>query len=99
MNWQQVGKSIIGASLAVGAAGVFAQPFPNVPPTTDGTAQSMENPNYGVCTGTDPSCYHNWGVARANPPKVLLFTRTAGPRHASIGTALPAGLNPPARSQ
>ena len=26
---------------------------------------------------------------------MLLYTRTAGPRHASIGTALPAGLNPP----
>jgi type 1 glutamine amidotransferase len=53
----------------------------------------MENFNYGVCRGTDPSCYHNWGVERQR--KVLLFTRTAGPRHASLGTALAAGLNPP----
>jgi hypothetical protein len=26
---------------------------------------------------------------------VLLFTRTAGPRHANLGPALPPGLNPP----
>jgi len=102
MNWQLVGKSIVGASLAFGAAAALAQPFPDVPPTTDATAQSMENYNYGVCStyGSDTSCYHNWSVPRATSDqfpngKVLLYTRTAGPRHASLGTALVAGLNPP----
>jgi type 1 glutamine amidotransferase len=99
MNWQLLGKSIVGASLAVGAAAAFGQPFPPNPPVTDGTATSQENFNYGVCTGTDPACYHNWGVVRtprAGFPNgtVLLYTRTAGPRHASLGTALPLGLNP-----
>jgi hypothetical protein len=77
----------------VGGGMAFAQTFPDVPETFDATAQSHENVNYGVCRGTDPSCYHNWGVTRQK--KVLLFTRTAGPRHASLGTALAAGVNPP----
>jgi type 1 glutamine amidotransferase len=94
MNWQLFGKSIAAATFVFGASTASAT-FPEVPPTTDGTAQSQENFNYGVCKGTDPSCYHNWGVTRANGgKKVLLYTRTAGPRHASLGTALPAGLNP-----
>jgi type 1 glutamine amidotransferase len=88
-----IGKTIIAAALALGAEAALAQTFPNVPPTTDGTTQSAENVNYGVCRGTDPGCYHNWGVARQK--KVLLFTRTAGPRHASLGTVLAAGVNPP----
>lgn len=99
MNWQLVGKSIVGASLAFGAAVAFGQPFPNNPPVTDGTATSQENFNYGVCStfGSDTSCYHNWSVPRFTSAacpngKVLLYTRTAGPRHASLGTALVAGL-------
>jgi hypothetical protein len=88
-----VGRAIAAAALALCAGTAFAQSYPDVPVTTDATTQSMENFNYGVCHGTDPSCYHNWGVARQK--KVLLFTRTAGPRHASLGTALASGLNPP----
>ena len=96
---RHVTNTIVAAAFALSAGAAFAA-FPDVPPTTDGTVQSQENFNYGVCTGTDPSCYHNWGVTRATSDqfpngKVLLYTRTAGPRHASIGTALPAGLNPP----
>ena len=86
------GKLIVAAAFAFGSAPVFAQSYPNVPPTVDGTTQSVERFNYGVCHGTDPGCYHNWGVTRQK--KVLLFTRTAGPRHASLGSALVAGLNP-----
>src|SRR3954465_12814360 len=86
------GKIIVAAAFAVGSAPVFAQSYPNVRPPVGGTTQSAERFNYGVCRGTDPSCYHNWGVTRQK--KVLLFTRTAGPRHASLGTALPTGLNP-----
>ncbi len=104
MNWQQVGKVMIGTSLALGATAASAQ-YPQVPRLYNNVAESMENYNYGVCStfGSSAqalSCYHNWGVVRATPPgfpngKVLLFTRTAGPRHASIGTALAKGLNPP----
>jgi type 1 glutamine amidotransferase len=88
----KLGTTIL-AALSLGGGMAFAQTFPDVPETFDATAQSHENVNYGVCRGTDPSCYHNWGVTRQK--KVLLFTRTAGPRHASLGTALAAGVNPP----
>jgi type 1 glutamine amidotransferase len=51
------------------------------------------DPDYGVCRGTDPVCYHNWTDDRQN--KVLIYSRTAGPRHANINPALGPGLNPP----
>jgi type 1 glutamine amidotransferase len=49
---------------------------------------------YGVCRGTDPVCFHDWPRPASDEYRVLLFTKTAGPRHAHLGTALPAGLNP-----
>jgi len=57
------------------------------------------NFDYGVCRGTNEKCYHDWVVdgngnsTRQN--KVLIYTRTAGPRHANLGPALAAGLDPP----
>jgi type 1 glutamine amidotransferase len=92
MNWQLLGKSIAAATFVLGAAPAFGQTYPDVPPTTDGTAQSQESFNYGVCNDTNPACYHNWGVVRASPPRVLVYTRTAGPRHASLGSAMPVGV-------
>jgi uncharacterized protein len=63
---------------------------------THGGAQELGDPDYGVCRGTDPRCYHDWGnFDPANGYKILLYTRTAGPRHADLGPALPAGMNPP----
>jgi type 1 glutamine amidotransferase len=60
-------------------------------------AQNLGDPDYGVCRGHDPDCYHDWG--NFNPAvdgyKVLLYTRTAGPRHADLGPALAPGLDPP----
>ncbi|MEF7612427.1 ThuA domain-containing protein [Aquincola sp. MAHUQ-54] len=50
------------------------------------------DPIYNVCRGLDPACYSDWGRVRQN--KVLIYSRTAGPRHANLGPALPAGLNP-----
>jgi len=92
MKRASIQRAVVSTLFALAAAAADGQTFPNVPATVDATAQSQENFNYGVCHGTDPGCYHNWGVARQK--KVLLFTRTAGPRHASLGTALPAGVNP-----
>jgi len=90
----QVFKSAgAGAMALFGAAGVQAQ----APITGDlpaGALPSSWDPYYRVCRGRDPACYHDW-VPSQRQNKVLLYTRTAGPRHASIGTALPAGLNPP----
>jgi type 1 glutamine amidotransferase len=64
----------------------------NLPP---GALASSWDPTYNVCRGVDPACYHDWVGAANRQDRVLIFTRTAGPRHANIGTALAAGLNPP----
>jgi len=58
------------------------------------------DPALNVCRGTDPICYHDWaGAAGARQGnKVLIYTRTAGPRHANLGPRLAAGLNPPLAS-
>jgi type 1 glutamine amidotransferase len=50
--------------------------------------------DYGVCRGTDPKCFHDWPRAKTTQYRVLLFTRTAGPRHQDLGPPLPPGLNP-----
>ncbi|WP_433170467.1 ThuA domain-containing protein [Actinoallomurus sp. CA-150999] len=58
-------------------------------------AQELGDPDYGVCRGPDPRCYHGWGNFDASKGyRVLLYTRTAGPRHADLGPALGSGLNP-----
>src|SRR5690349_6500947 len=66
-------------------------------PSADTGAQQLGDPDYGVCRGVDPRCYHDWGNFHpaVTGYKMLLFTRTAGPRHANLGPALAAGLNPP----
>ena len=57
--------------------------------------QNLGDPDYGVCRGTDAACYHNWGALPKTDFRVLMYTRTAGPRHANLGTPLPEGMNPP----
>ncbi|WP_235578371.1 ThuA domain-containing protein [Pseudorhodoferax sp. Leaf267] len=52
------------------------------------------DPYYKVCRGTDKSCYNDWGAFASTPNKVLIYSRTAGPRHANLGPALGPGLNP-----
>jgi type 1 glutamine amidotransferase len=53
------------------------------------------DPYYNVCRGTSPECYNDWGAFANTPNRVLIYSRTNGPRHASLGTQLAAGLNPP----
>ena len=61
-----------------------------------GGARQLGDPEYGVCRGVDRRCYHDWGnFDPADGFKVLLYTRTAGPRHGNLGPTLSAGLNPP----
>jgi len=82
-----------GVMSLAATTGAWAQAAPtngNLPP---GALPSSWDPTYNVCRGTDPKCYHEWNATRPN--KVLIYTRTAGPRHANLGTALAAGLNPP----
>ena len=53
--------------------------------------------DYGVCRGTDPVCYHDWGGGweEGEEKRILIWSRTPGPRHAHLGTPLGPGLNPP----
>ncbi|HEY1325834.1 MAG TPA: ThuA domain-containing protein [Casimicrobiaceae bacterium] len=85
-------------SFAMIAGNALASPGePTVPEPTNGNAPPGTKDDfdvtYNVCRGTDPRCYHPWTQDRQN--KVLLYTRTAGPRHANLGPALGPGLNPP----
>ena len=49
---------------------------------------------YNVCRGPYPQCYNNWINRDAQTPhRVLIYSRTAGPRHANLGPALAAGVN------
>jgi hypothetical protein len=57
--------------------------------------QNLGDMDYGVCRGTDVKCFHDWPRNKTTQYRVLLFTRTAGPRHADLGKPLDTGLNPP----
>jgi len=59
------------------------------------SSASSYDPAYNVCRGTDPRCYHDWASAEREGNRVLIYSRTAGPRHANLGPRLAAGLNPP----
>jgi type 1 glutamine amidotransferase len=84
------------AALAAGAAMAGLQePTVPTPVNSNVTPGTIDNWDvyYNVCRGTDPRCYHPWVASRQN--KVLLYTRTAGPRHANLGPTLAGGKNPP----
>ena len=83
---------VLSYGAVVAAPGEPTEPTPTGPKTEPGTKDNFD-PVYNVCRGTDPRCYHPWNSNRDN--KVLLYTRTAGPRHANIQPALAAGLDPP----
>lgn len=65
-------------------------------PVTTNVPRGQEeffDPYYNVVRGQVPASYHPWVAGRQD--RILLYTRTAGPRHAHLGPALPAGMNPP----
>src|SRR4051812_18083536 len=76
--------------LAVAAAGAVAQ----VGSPGGAINDNLGNVDYGVCRGTSPRCFHDWARDRTSKYRVLLYTRTAGPRHAALGKPLATGLNP-----
>jgi len=90
---------IAAAVMALFAAGANAQyahsPATNETPVNgplpQGALPSSWDPTYNVCRGVDPKCYHNWVDNRQM--RVLVYSRTAGPRHAHLGTALGPGKN------
>lgn len=87
----------LATTLATAGAAWAGPAEPTVATPTNGNAapgaKDNFDPTYNVCRGTDPRCYNPWVDNRQN--KVLIYTRTAGPRHANLGPALAAGLNPP----
>jgi uncharacterized protein len=97
MRMSSIARTAIAAALlAVGGMGSAAladsdygqNPSSGLNPDTN-DPRLVGDFDYGVCRGTDPRCYRNWVDERQN--KVLLYTRTAGPRHANLGPALPPG--------
>jgi type 1 glutamine amidotransferase len=80
--------------LLVGLAGVL---IANVAPASSKSVEREPVANYGVCRGTDPSCYHNWDTAfrRDSVRRILVYSRTGVSRHEHLGPLLPPGMNPP----
>src|SRR5438270_7327800 len=105
MKTQSMRLALAAGAVSVAVAGGFAMAGPPVPtyppePVTTNTPPGTQNnfdETYNVCRGTDPRCYHPWFDPN-RPNKILLYTRTSGPRHANLGPALAAGLNPPLTS-
>ena len=90
--------SVLGAVLiTVAALMTAAAPSSADRGRPDEGARELGEPDYGVCRGTDDRCYHDWGNfdPATNGYKVLVYSRTAGPRHAHLGPPLAPGLNPP----
>ncbi|WP_209666686.1 ThuA domain-containing protein [Amycolatopsis magusensis] len=88
--------AIVSAAVAV-AATVLAVGGPAAANNGDRPgARELGEPDYGVCRGVRPQCYHDWGnFDLSQGIRVLVYSRTAGPRHANLGPALAPGLNPP----
>jgi len=84
--------AILSHGAVVAANTEPTEPTPTGPNQAPGAKDNFD-PVYNVCRGTDPRCYHPWVSDRQN--KVLLYTRTAGPRHANINPPLGPGLDPP----
>jgi type 1 glutamine amidotransferase len=53
--------------------------------------------DYGVCRGTNASCYHEWQTAFRTDgvDRILVYSATGSSRHAHLGPVLARGLNPP----
>ncbi|MEU1970846.1 ThuA domain-containing protein [Microbacterium sp. NPDC019599] len=98
-----VAAAALGAGMVIGGAALStekANPNGNGLGGQPATASQIyldEIKDYGVCRGTDTSCYHEWGNGwkEGEAKRILIWSRTAGPRHAHLGSALAPGLNPP----
>jgi hypothetical protein len=91
-------KKFTRAAIAAAIAASLAGPFVALAQTGNPGGAINDNlgeMDYGVCRGTNPVCYHDWKRNPTTQYRVLLFTHTAGPRHADIGKALGPGMNPP----
>jgi type 1 glutamine amidotransferase len=89
--------AVAAGALSLAVAGTVAagpaEPTVAEPTNSNAPPGAKDNfdPTYNVCRGTDARCYHPWVANRQE--RVLVYSRTAGPRHANLGTALTAGKN------
>src|SRR5262245_20651246 len=96
---QALPPSVAHADPSNGQGRGHVEPTEKLPLTTN-TPPGVDpyfDPSYNVVRGQVPDSYHPWVTDRED--RILLYTRTAGPRHAHLGPALPAGLNPPLTPQ
>jgi uncharacterized protein len=93
----RIGFAALAAAMSLGAA--HAAPASTFAPGQEKKVPpSNHDVYYNVCRGTSPECLaQNNGWPAITSKKVLIYSRTAGPRHANLGTAAApgAGLNPP----
>lgn len=81
------GASVTAATAAgLMATGAVSAPAAANPPFSVPGQDKDYDPTYGVRRGTNPDIYNDWGIQRAN--RVLVYSRTAGPRHAHLGRTL-----------
>ena len=89
-------KTLIAGAVTLLGGGAFAGDGTGGPVTGNlptGAPLAAFDATYNVCRGPYPQCYNNWINRDAQKNRVLVYSRTAGPRHANLGTALAAGVN------
>jgi type 1 glutamine amidotransferase len=89
-------KTLIAGAVTLLGGGAFAGDGSGPPVNSNlpaGAPLAAFDATYNVCRGPYPQCYNNWINRDAQPNTVLIYSRTAGPRHANLGTALAAGIN------
>ena len=94
-------KTLIAGAVTLLSGGAFAGDGSGPPINGNlpaGAPLAAFDATYNVCRGPYPQCYNNWINRDAQPNKVLIYSRTAGPRHANLGTALAAGHQPARRT-
>jgi len=96
-----VSAAVLGAGIFAATAGVAAgkDRGPGQGPKASTAEQLYLDgvKDYGVCRGVDDDCYNDWGNGwtQGETKRILIWSRTGGPRHAHLGTQLGPGMNPP----
>jgi type 1 glutamine amidotransferase len=90
--------TIATAAACMSAGAAWAQGATQAAPGQ--VKKSNHDVYYNVCRGTDPACLaqnNGWPeMSASTKTRVLIYSRTAGPRHANLGDRLEGlGLNPP----
>lgn len=87
-------KNIIPSLLLAACLGAASPAIAQIGNPGGAINDRLGDRDYGVCRGVDPVCFHNWPRAAVKQYRILVYTRTAGPRHGNLGTPLAPGINP-----